>query len=376
MRTQLEMLAKRGWECQALTGMALDIQQPVPPVERLQSWGLRQVTVINGMPLWGVVHEGVEHLSLQFEVDQRELVRAHEEYALFQTFCHQLRYWKPDVVYVYGGLLLERALLIEARQHKIPTAFYLANANYEVLDMFDAADAVFTPSQTLGDYYRNRLPVVPQTIGSFVRPLAVCSTRVAPDAITFINPAPEKGIAIVLEIARQCLHRLPQARFLIVESRGTRQSAAEQFGINWEQDFPNVEFLPHQSDIRTVYARTKILLFASLWFEAAARVLREGLLNGIPILASRRGGTEEMLGGGGSVFEVPQRCCDNYLSRPTAEEVEPWVERLCELMTNDETYAAACARAQAAGQRHSLDVLADGLDGMLRGLTKSCGETV
>jgi glycosyltransferase involved in cell wall biosynthesis len=367
VRTQLETLADRGWICKALTGSVLDEHKAGAPLERLSSWDMEYCGAANDLPLWGVLHGGVEHLLMLFDDARRSHVNAHEEYAFFLLFCHELENWRPDVVYVYGGWLLERALLCEARARSVPTAFYLANATYKDARAFAAVDAIFTPTQVLADYYRNRLEDEAQPIGSFVRAEAVRADRTNADCITFINPEPCKGIVIVLEIARQCRELLPQARLLVVESRGTRQSVTEAFGIDW-REYPNIEFIPHQQDVRAVYARSKILLFPSLCFEAGGRVLREAVANGIPVLASSEGGNEEMLCGGGTILPVPLRCCEDYLARPTADEIRPWLECLVPLLSDSQAYVDACARAKAASQKHDLNALSQRLDSMLRDL--------
>ena len=63
----------------------------------------------------------------------------------------------------------------------------------------------------------------------------------------------------------------------------------------------------------------------SVWVENGGLVAREALANGIPVLASDRGGLPETLGESGFVFTLPPECTPQSGYVPTAQEVAPWV---------------------------------------------------
>jgi glycosyltransferase involved in cell wall biosynthesis len=115
--------------------------------------------------------------------------------------------------------------------------------------------------------------------------------------VTFINPIPEKGLTVGVEVARA----MPHQPFLFVKGG---------WSIYLGRDFlaevnlpPNVEVWETQSDMRKVYACTNILLFPSQWEETAGRVVTEAQMNGIPVVASVTGGVPYQVGRGGVLVQ-------------------------------------------------------------------------
>jgi glycosyltransferase involved in cell wall biosynthesis len=121
--------------------------------------------------------------------------------------------------------------------------------------------------------------------------------------------------------------------------------------------------MPNTPDPRRFFAATKLLLMPSL-MENAALVAIEAMFNGIPVLASARGGLPETIGGsphpnplpegegtGGFLFDIPARYTPETRDVPTAEEVAPWAETIIRLWDDaaeyDRASRAALERAQA-----------------------------
>ena len=121
-----------------------------------------------------------------------------------------------------------------------------------------------------------------------------------PRLITFINPTAQKGVEIATEIARL----LPDEPFLFVKGKwsGFRPGRIERI-LRPVRVLPNVEIWENQTDMRRVYALTKILLVPSQFIETFGRVIIEAQLNGIPVVASRVGGVAATLGHGGILVE-------------------------------------------------------------------------
>ena len=85
-------------------------------------------------------------------------------------------------------------------------------------------------------------------------------------------------------------------------------------------------------------------------------------MNGIPVLASARGGIPENMNGGGFLFAPPERCISNYLAVPTPEEVRPWLEQIRVLIEDEKAYDEASRRAvEAAGTFHTEAIMASAL---------------
>lgn len=106
---------------------------------------------------------------------------------------------------------------------------------------------------------------------------------------------------MALLAAREC----PDLRFMVVESRMRWKEALEAMKLDPAR-FPNVHVLPHQFDMRPVFAATRVLLVPSLWHESGARVIAEAHVNGIPVIASDTGGSAELIGAGGRVIRLPR----------------------------------------------------------------------
>ena len=115
-----------------------------------------------------------------------------------------------------------------------------------------------------------------------------------PEFITFIRPEPWKGLDIAISIAK----RMPMKRFLFVgnASAPLRDRIAE---------CENIELSEWCSDMRKIYQRTELVIMPSVWEEAFGRVPIEAGINGIPTVASDRGGLPESVGEGGILIRDP-----------------------------------------------------------------------
>jgi len=112
--------------------------------------------------------------------------------------------------------------------------------------------------------------------------------------ILFINPRYLKGVDIVLQIAR----RLPNQKFLIVGE--ITQSLKREIR---HYKLENVELLGWCDDMREVYGKARIVLVPSVWEEPFGRIPIEAGINGIPTIASNRGGLPESVGEGGILIK-------------------------------------------------------------------------
>ena len=151
----------------------------------------------------------------------------------------------------------------------------------------------------------------------------------ARDRVLFVKPQYVKGLPIAIEIAQ----RMPDTRFLIAGK--PRRRARRAFGR-----LPNVELAGWVSDMRSIYARTRVLLGPSIWPEPFGRVFVEAGAAGIPSVGSARGGIPEAIGDGGLLVE-------------RIFEIDHWVEALRRL-EDPRSYADYSAKARAHAQRFSL----------------------
>ena len=97
---------------------------------------------------------------------------------------------------------------------------------------------------------------------------------------------------------------------------------------------PNVTIRPAAKGVEAIYGSTKVLLAPSRYQEAWGRVASEVQINGIPVLASNRGGLPEAVGPGGIRLDYDA-------------PIERWASHL-HAMWNDEAYYASLSEKALA----------------------------
>ncbi len=159
------------------------------------------------------------------------------------------------------------------------------------------------------------------------------------DSITLVNVTGEKGSDTFYELAE----RMPDRRFLGVLGG---------WGAADVRDLPNVELRAHGTDMRAVYAETRILLMASE-HESWGRVAVEAMSSGIPVLATDLPGPRECVGDGGVLVEL--NWWDEF-------------ERQIRLLDDEAHYsalsAAAVDHAMALDPGPELDLFADSIEAL------------
>jgi glycosyltransferase involved in cell wall biosynthesis len=153
------------------------------------------------------------------------------------------------------------------------------------------------------------------------------------EGVLFVKPQYVKGLPIFIQVARQ----MPDTRFFVAGKVG-RHARTKLNGLE------NVECMGWMKDMRVAYAKARVLLGPSIWPEPFGRIFIEAAANGIPSVASKRGGIPEAVGKGGILID------DIF-------DVNPWVEGLRQLEDPD-TYTAyasnACKHAKDFSAEESL----------------------
>ena len=147
----------------------------------------------------------------------------------------------------------------------------------------------------------------------------------SPQYVTFVNPEPRKGVHVFARIASVLGRCRPDISLLLVEG-AARTDFLSRSGIDLG-GLKNVTIMPNTPDPRTFYAVARLLLMPSL-MENAGFVAMEAMSNGIPVLASNRGGLPETIGDAATTIDIPARYTPETRDVPTAAEVEPWVETI------------------------------------------------
>ena len=106
----------------------------------------------------------------------------------------------------------------------------------------------------------------------------------------------------------------------------------------------NVAVMPNMPDPRKFYAATRLILMPSLT-ENAGFVAMEAMTNGIPVLASNRGGLPETIGDAAPLIDIPARYTPETRDCPRPRKWNPgWRRSFACGTTRRSTSAWRCGR--------------------------------
>jgi glycosyltransferase involved in cell wall biosynthesis len=177
-------------------------------------------------------------------------------------------------------------------------------------------------------------------IGPFIDPTYVIAEERNPQNVLLVNPSLAKGAAIVIRLAMMLEEERPDITFEVVQSRGDWEALVRQVSKQFGKErsaLSNVIVTPNTADMRPIYARTRVLLALSLWWESFGRVAAEASMNGIPCLVTERGGLSEAAGP--TAYEVPisDSCFKAPYNRlPTDQEMEQLKQKLIDVQEDNQ----------------------------------------
>jgi glycosyltransferase involved in cell wall biosynthesis len=346
MRTFLSALAERGFRAVALQATLFDSEQGG---EHVNEAGKQA----KGKDIVKTRVLGVEHIIVKTKATRRPDMTCMEQERYIRTFRQEIANRRPDMIILWGGMLLEMSIMREAREAGIPVFFYLVNSGYKSKETFKYVSSIVTDTEATAKLYKDRHNILCNPIGKFIDPNLFKAPRYDRQFITFINPSFEKGVNVFLPLAKLAAQECPEVKFLVVQSRGRWPVALKVLGYQ-PSDFPNVTVIGHQKDMRKVYANTKTLLLPSTWYESGARVIAESLINGIPVFASNTGGSSELVGTAGELFELSQDVQDKKTTAATEADVRPWLEAVKKVWHDQEYYEALCEKVTVEAEKHDI----------------------
>lgn len=363
LRDLFRLMTSRGWECQVFSGPQLDYEEKksipdllnyvkIPYQERRGgAHGLDFVlynAVIDGIPV--ALYETPDAPPVRKLTEQQGKVHL----TLYEKVLEQ---FQPDVVLTYGGQIMAYPAISMARQRGAAVVFWLRNTAYNHAKFFEHVNGVLVPSGYSVDFYRESIGLPCTSIPSPLDWERVHCDHIDRRFLTFVNPSLVKGVYFFAGIAQELAKVRPEIPILIVESRGKaewmKKTGADLRGLK------NLTGMTNTRDPRKFYSVTRALLAPSLWQETFGRVTAESLINGIPVLASTRGGLREVIGNGGFLFDVPEKYTSTSRILPTAEDVKPWVETILRLWDDESFYVQACLRARVEAEKWKPERLAD-----------------
>lgn len=243
---------------------------------------------------------------------------------------------KPDaaVVMPMAAVPVARELV----RLEVPTTVYFQDVESQQLcgDPSELEHVAFASnSRFTAQRYENLFGLKSEVIAPLIRPERYKAER-NPTHVTMINPHPLKGGDLALAIAEAC----PEIPFRLV-SCWVLPDRFQQEVNERVRRLGNVTIQRATSDMRSVYRQTRILLAPSRWDEAWGRVASEAHINGIPVVASSRGGLLESVGPGGVLLDP-----DGPL--------EPWVEAVRRLWSDQVHYDGLSAIALEYASRSEI----------------------
>jgi glycosyltransferase involved in cell wall biosynthesis len=261
------------------------------------------------------------------------------------------RDFRPEVALLQSGhpVCMAKAL----RPHCAAIVPYFHNVEFDTDLGGDphefGQDRRISNSQFTASLYAETFGLDSLVIYPFINPERY-RTQTDRSSVLFVNPVPDKGVDVAIALAR----RLPTIPFLFVEAWTLEPREQARLKSVFAK-LRNVTFVSRTSDMRSLYAKARIVLAPSQYDETFGRIAAEAHVSGIPVLATRRGGLPEAVGPGG-VLIGPD------------EPIEAWVAALDRLWNDEAHHKRLSAAALAYSRRPELDmtVQLDRLTGVLQ----------
>lgn len=336
VRTMLSALQVSGIKCTAFTGNAFDSPFTEHGQDLLSRLGAQLLPQSVAANLLHVPGDTFRHYVSPLATPNRKLLSTKAEEAFAHETVAFLGIAQPDVLMVFGSGLYERALLRRCRTMGIKTLFYLTNPTHTDPATFEHADCIVTDSKATQAYYRNKMDLSLHVVGKFIAPPPIAPKMLGEDVL-FINPLPEKGVMPLLAIVQECARRSLKFRFRIVESRFRLKDAIFQSGLS-DASLENIVCVPGGQSLDDHFEAAKVLLLPSLWHESGSRSLLEACAHGVPVVASDRGGTPELLGKGGLTLPIDSGLDGRDWTAPSQKTVDIWTDVIERLMTDSDYY--------------------------------------
>lgn len=256
-----------------------------------------------------------------------------------EFLAQRLREYQPDVV--IGHCSIKCPLLNYAASQGYQTIYFVRHVedlNYKDSIVIPDGLKLIANSPFAASIIAEVSGHVPEVILPFLEVERYRVSNRQHKYITFINPVPEKGVNVAIEVARQ----LPEEKFLFVKGKWPGYIDIQHSLLEPIYKLPNVEIWEHQQDMRVVYEATDILLVPSQFDETFGRVIVEAQVNSIPIVAAKVGGIPYTVGKGGILVEP-------------IDKSQAYVDALRLLRTDEKFYAELSELAFKNSQRQEFD---------------------
>jgi glycosyltransferase involved in cell wall biosynthesis len=250
--------------------------------------------------------------------------------------------WRPDVVHAHGlragaltaiaaaftrpGVYHRRPALV-VTVHNASAAGGVTGAIYRVLELIVArsADSVLCASQDLEERMRAAgarrvgralVPADPVSAGPVsAGPVSAGPVSAETPAVSFLPDDPDRGRPIVLAVGRLASQKgfgalLEAAAFwrdmrpeplLVIVGQGPLEAELKSQAARLQVD---ARFAGHRDDVPVLLASAGVFVLPSVW-EGQPLILQEALRAGVPVVATRVGGTPALTGEDAALLVPP-----------------------------------------------------------------------
>lgn len=365
-RNMLLSLVQRGASVVAINAFTSEDGRGLENLEHVDQMADREEDILrmtdNGIELF-VVHT-CGHRYYDLTLREMDVIKS--------GFLGLLDEFQPDMVMGYGHDEFMNSIYREAKARGIATVNDLHNGVCKGHSFIDC-DLVFTFSEAVASMYRDA-GIDVKAVGPFIDKEQVF----APDRekidhvkyVTLVNPVPEKGLAIYIKLQEVFSRKHPEVQFLVVEANGKFPNVLgylhNKDGSPYEPIAAgDIKFIEHLDDLKLMYYTAQVIVMPSLECEVWGHAATGAVINGIPVLASKKGGLPEAVGDGGVLLDAPVCTQNDFCCVPDDEDIAPWVEAL-ERCINDD-WAAACSKAsESFAIERSTDRLMEYLEPLLK----------
>jgi glycosyltransferase involved in cell wall biosynthesis len=357
-RTIMQWLANAGHPCQVLTTARFETPVSPPIEEHLSQFDVQRVDRDSPghRPVVHYSTGGIPITMLLTEHNTEETVDLDEGRQYVDLVEQLLDEFVPDHVIGCNAHAMISAALMCAQERGISTSFGVRGFGYYQRESFEHVNHVFTCSRFLTDFYRDRIGLNSTPL----EPPIDWSTVIAPsDArqfLTFVHPAPHKGLYLFARLADMLGARRPDIPILVVQSGRSAGLLNSIPGVDFSK-YSHIVAAPPTPLPADYFALTRMLLVPSVWPEPFGRVAAEAMINGIPALVSDRGALPDVIRGdapgvdGGYVLPIPEWMTEETMAMPTEREVEPWYQAVCTLWDDPVLYDEVSARGQRIAEK-------------------------
>ncbi len=366
-RALLEMLAHAGFEAHALSGPSFDggsdsnsgrphsgrgwaaeliegafavrsdgLRSDVPPHARLEVGGV--AVAIHRWPASSKDEPPAEEIAEFLRLVELMLDRV-----------------KPEILLTPGGRFAGE-ILRRGRLRSVATVQILHDLDHREAAPPEVVDATLAPTRFAADYYLEAFGTPCIVLPPLVDPVRVRAERDRrrPEYVAFIDPTPASGVWAFARIADELSRRRPDIPLLVVEGRGIEADLAA-CGLDL-RDHGNLNVLASTCDPRDYWRVTRLAVVPKLGWDGPPGPEVEALADGIPVVATDRGGLPEIVGGAGVVLRLPDRLTPATRMLPTAEEVGPWIDAIIRLWDDADSARGRLSDALAESRRRADDL--------------------